>query len=249
MDSYSQQPFSDYTVVSSGARVVPKKFMANVFLWMFVAMAVSAAFSYYFLANPVLFRSIAVSTLNGKVLTPLGWIVIFAPLGFVLAISSGINRFSSKVLILLFLLFAAIMGISLSFTLSFYTATSIFACFAASSAVFGVMAFMGYTTDKDLTSFGRIMTAGLIGIIIASLINLFLHSSAMGYIISIIGVAVFTGLTAYDVQNLKRIGEGVARDGTSIDDTKKIAIMGALTLYLDFINLFLLILRLFGDRE
>lgn len=111
------------------------------------------------------------------------------------------------------------------------------------------MAVMGYTTDKDLTSFGRILTMGLIGIVIASIINMFLGSDRMGYIISIVGVAVFTGLTAYDVQKLKRIGEGVEFEGTSASDTKKLAIMGALNLYLDFINLFLMLLRLFGGRR
>jgi FtsH-binding integral membrane protein len=115
--------------------------------------------------------------------------------------------------------------------------------------MFGVMAVMGYTTDKDLTSFGRILTMGLIGMMIAMLINIFLGSSTMGYIISIVGVAVFTGLTAYDTQVLKRIGQGVEYEGTSASDTKKLAILGALRLYLDFLNLFLMLLRLFGGRR
>ena len=111
------------------------------------------------------------------------------------------------------------------------------------------MAVMGYTTDRDLTSFGRIMFMGLIGIVVASLINMFLHSSGMNYIISIIGVAVFTGLTAYDTQKLKRIGAGIEYEGTSANDSKKLALMGALNLYLDFINLFLMLLRLFGNKR
>jgi len=141
------------------------------------------------------------------------------------------------------------MGMSLSVLLLAYTASSLIGCFGAASAMFGVMAVMGYTTDKDLTSFGRILSMGLIGIVIASLINVFLGSPMVSYIVSIIGVAVFTGLTAYDVQVLKRIGAGLEYEGTSANDTKKLALMGALRLYLDLINLFLMLLRLFGDRR
>ena len=115
--------------------------------------------------------------------------------------------------------------------------------------MFGVMAFMGYTTHQDLTKFGRILIMGLIGILIAMVINFFLHSSQMDYIISIIGVMVFVGLTAYDVQKLKRIGEGIEYNDVSAADTKKMSVLGALTLYLDFINIFLFLLRLFGSRR
>jgi FtsH-binding integral membrane protein len=115
--------------------------------------------------------------------------------------------------------------------------------------MFGVMAVMGYTTDKDLTSFGRILSMGLIGIVIAMIINMFMHSGPLNYLISIIGVAVFTGLTAYDTQKLKRIGAGLEFAGTSATDTRKLALMGALNLYLDFLNLFLMLLRLFGNRR
>jgi FtsH-binding integral membrane protein len=116
--------------------------------------------------------------------------------------------------------------------------------------MFGVMAFMGYTTNQDLTKFGKILMMGVIGILIALVVNYFLQSSQLDYIISIIGVMVFTALTAYDVQKLKRIGEGIDQDGSVIaGDIKKMAILGALTLYLDFINMFLFLLRLFGDRR
>lgn len=153
-------------------------------------------------------------------------------------------------MILLFIVYSGITGITLSFVLLTYAASSVFGCFASAAAMFGVMAFMGYTTNKDLTSFGRIMTMGLIGIVIASVINMFLGNSTMDYIISFIGVLVFTGLTAYDVQKIKRIGEGFDENGQVLEgDVKKFAIMGALTLYLDFINLFLMLLRLFGKRD
>src|SRR6185437_18670 len=131
-----------------------------------------------------------------------------------------------------------------------YTASSVTGCFLSASAMFGVMAFMGYTTHQDLTKFGRLLMMGVIGVLIAMVINYFLHSSQLDYIISIIGVMVFTALTAYDVQKLKRIGEGLEYNGeVSANDTKKMSILGALNLYLDFINIFLFLLRLFGNRR
>lgn len=145
--------------------------------------------------------------------------------------------------------YAAVNGISFSFILLAYTSGSVIGCFASASVMFGIMALMGYTTDKDLTSFGSILTMGLVGLIIASMVNWFLHSDALGYIISLVGVAVFTGLTAYDVQKLKRIGAGIEFNNVSANDTKKLSLFGALTLYLDFINLFIMLLRLFGNKR
>jgi FtsH-binding integral membrane protein len=127
-----------------------------------------------------------------------------------------------------------------------YTSSSVLGVFLTTAVVFGVMAIAGYTTKTDLTKFGSLMMMGLVGIIVASLVNMFLRSDAMGYIIAYIGVAVFVGLTAYDVQKLKRIGAGLEYGDAS---SKKMAVMGALTLYLDFINLFLMLLRLFGRRK
>jgi FtsH-binding integral membrane protein len=164
-------------------------------------------------------------------------------------LSLRFQRLSLQAVISLFILFSVIMGISLSFTLLIYTTSSVAGVFAASSVMFGVMAALGYTTDKDLTSFGRLMMMGLIGVLVATLINFFLHNSALDYIISIVGVMVFTGLTAYDVQKLKRIGEGVEYEGVDVTNAKKMAVMGALTLYLDFVNLFLMLLRLFGRKD
>jgi FtsH-binding integral membrane protein len=241
--------FSDYTVVDSGksTRTMAKTFMANVFLWMFAALGISAFFAYLFASTPSLLQTL-IDTTTGK-LNILGYITMFAPLAFVLTMSFAFQRLSAPLMVGFFLAYAAVTGISLSFIFLAYTSSSIIGCFAAASAMFGIMAVMGYTTDKDLTSFGRILTMGLIGIVIASLINMFIGSDRMGYIISIVGVAVFTGLTAYDVQKLKRIGEGIEYEGASASDTKKLSIMGALTLYLDFINLFLMLLRLFGGRR
>ncbi len=253
MNNNNPQEFSNYTVIdsqpASGAGVVAKKFMANVFMWMFVALGISAFFSYLFASSPELMGSLLTQTERGMRMNGLGWAVMLAPLAFVMIIQFGFARLSSMAITLLFIAFSAVMGISLSFTLLAYTSGSVIGCFTAASAMFGIMAVMGYTTEKDLTSFGRIMIMGLIGIVIASLINMFLGSGMLDYLISIVGVAVFTGLTAYDVQKLKRIGAGLEYEGISANDTKKLSITGALNLYLDFINLFLMLLRLFGNRR
>lgn len=220
-----------------------RKFIANVFLWMFVALGISALLAYVFATTPLITLLVDLNT--GK-MNPLGYIAMFSPLAFVLLIRFGLNRISYPVLALLFIAYAAVTGISLSFILLIYTSASVIGVFAVSALVFGVMAIAGYTTHMDLTNFGSIMIMLLIGVIIASLVNFFLHSSALYYIISYVGIAVFTGLTAYDVQKLKRIGAGLEYGDAS---AKKMALMGGLTLYLDFINLFLMILRLFGRRR
>jgi hypothetical protein len=252
MSSFNQE-FSNYTVIdskpSAGSGTVAKKFMANVFLWMFVALGVSTLLAVLFAANPSFQELIYVSTPKGLRMNGLGMFISFAPIIFVMVMSFAFSRLSAPLLTLFFLLYAATMGMSLSVLLMVYTTGSVVGCFGAASAMFGVMAVMGYITKQDLTSFGRILFMGLIGIVIAFIINLFLGSPALNYLISIIGVAVFTGLTAYDVQKLKRIGAGLEFEGTSVNDTNKLAIMGALSLYLDFINLFIMLLRLFGDRR
>ncbi|MGZ4038690.1 MAG: Bax inhibitor-1/YccA family protein, partial [Bacteroidia bacterium] len=148
-------------------------------------------------------------------------------------------------LIGLFLAYAAINGISLSFIFLVYNLGSILNVFLSSVALFAVMAIAGYTTKTDLTKLGSLLMIGLIGIVIASLINMFTHSDTMSYICSILGVIIFTGLTAYDVQKIKELSN--QDDGSS--SFKKMSIMGALTLYLDFINIFLYLLRLFGKRD
>lgn len=221
-----------------------RKFIANVFMWMFVALGISAFCAYLF-ATDINLLSKLVDLSTGR-RTGLGTIVMFAPLAFVMLMSFGINKLSAPVLTLLFVLFAALMGTSLSFVLLVYTASSVLGVFITASAVFGIMAVAGYTTNQDLTKFGSLMVMGLIGIIIASLVNMFIGSEGLSKAISYIGVAVFVGLTAYDVQKLKRIGAGLEY---GLADTKKMAIMGALTLYMDFINLFLSLLRIFGNRR
>lgn len=233
------------TIIPTLEQTRAKTFIANVFLLMFIALGVSALFAYLFSSDPTLLSYLISET----GLTTLGQITMFAPLGFVLIMSFGFRKLSAPVLLALFIAYAIINGISFSFILLQFTSGSVLGCFLSASAMFGVMAYMGYTTNQDLTKFGRILMMGVIGILIAMLINFFLKSSQMDYIISIIGVMVFTGLTAYDVQKLKRIGEGLEYDDVSAADTKKISILGALNLYLDFLNMFLFLLRIFGGRR
>ena len=220
-----------------------KTFMANVFLWMTVAMVVTAVTAYWFAISPNLIGSLINMETGG--LSTLGWVVTLAPLGFVLLMSFGYQKLSPAILTLLFLSFSVLMGMSLSFILLAYTAASVYKTFAITAGMFGIMAITGYTTKTDLTKFGSIMMMGLIGLVIAMVVNIFLKSSTLEYIISIIGVLVFTGLTAYDVQKLKRIGSS----GMDQVNQRKMSLMGALTLYLDFINLFLFMLRFLGDRR
>lgn len=235
----------EHTASASGTMV--KTFMSNVFSYMSSALAITGIISYWFGTDLELVGMLFSPSAEGGVsLNMFGYIVMFAPLGFVLLMSFGFQKLSSMAMVILFIIYSAIMGISLSTIFLVYTASSIFMTFFITAGTFGVMAFLGYTTKTDLTKFGSILMMGLIGIIIASVVNMFMGSETMDYIISILGVLIFTGLTAYDVQKLKRIGTGVEY-GT--DETNKLAIMGALNLYLDFVNLFLFLLRFLGDRK
>lgn len=226
------------------AGVIAKTFMSQVFTWMTLAMIVTAGTAYWFAANDLWKMLINPET---KGMTGLGWIVTLAPLGFVLLMSFGFQKLSALAMTLLFIAFSVLMGMSLSFILVIYTEASVFKTFIVAAGMFGVMAVAGYTTKTDLTKFGSILMMGVIGLMIAMLVNYFMHSSTMEYIISVLGVLIFTGLTAYDVQRLKRIGAGAGSFGE--ENAKKASILGALTLYLDFINLFLFLLRFLGDRK
>jgi FtsH-binding integral membrane protein len=177
--------------------------------------------------------------------TPLIWIVMLAPLGFVLVLSFGIQRMSAGTAMLLFWFYAAVMGLSLGGIFLVYTGTSIARVFFITAATYGAMSLYGYTTRTDLSRFGSFLLMGLIGIIIASLVNLFIGSNTLQFVISIIGVIVFVGLTAYDTQRIKEMY--LESDTVEIADKK--AVLGALALYLDFINLFMLLLQLFGQRR
>ena len=206
---------------------------------------------YNYMASGVLLTGIvallfASSGLAEQVLsTPLRWVIMFAPLGFVMAMSFGLNRMSTGTLQMLYWAFAVVMGLSMSSIFLVFTGTSIAQTFFAVAAAFMGLSLWGYTTKKDLSGFGTFLIMGVIGLFVAMLINLFLQSSALQLAISAIGVLLFAGLTAYDTQKIKSMYAYVA--GT--DMMGKVVIMGALNLYLDFINMFTFLLNFMGNRE
>jgi len=177
--------------------------------------------------------------------TPLRWLVMLAPLAFVLVISFGINRLSLFASQALFWLFAAVMGLSLSYIFLLYTGESIARVFFITAASFGALSLWGYTTKRDISGWGSFLFIGLIGIIIAGVVNIWLQSPAIHFAYSAIGVLIFAGLTAYDTQKIKNAYSELHDHETS----GKLAVMGALTLYLDFINLMMMLLHLFGNRR
>ncbi len=213
-----------------------RSYMLRVYNYMAGGVLLSAVVA-YFAAATGFYQSIAAS--------PLIFVVMFAPLGMVLFFSFRIHKMSVTTAQISFWVFAALMGLSLSYIVLAYTGASIFQVFLITSASFGALSLWGYTTKKDISGWGSFLFMGLIGIIIASIVNIFVGSSALQFAISVIGVLVFAGLTAYDTQQIKEMYD-VNDDGT-VSGRK--AIMGALRLYLDFINLFIMLLQLFGNRE
>jgi FtsH-binding integral membrane protein len=184
---------------------------------------------------------------GGRVgLSGLGWIVSLAPLGLVFWLSFGINRMAASTAKAIFWAYAALVGASLSTLLLVYTGSSVAQAFFATAAAFGGLSLWGYTTKRDLTGWGSFLLIGLVGLIVASIINAIWYSGPMGFAISVIGVLIFAGLTAYHTQKIKSM---YFMAGGTGEAAQKTAVMGALTLYLDFINMFLLLLRLFGDRR
>jgi uncharacterized protein len=226
-----------------------RAFLSQVFSYMATALIISGVMAWWFGHNEELILNLyTIDLAAGKAsLNILGWVVMLAPLGLVFAMGGLLNRVSSTILLIMFLAFSVINGISLSFIFLTYAEASIFRVFFMAAGLFAIMAVAGYTTKTDLTKLGSLLFIGLIGIVIGSLLNaFFFESSTMDYIISIVGVIIFTGLTAYDMQKLKNMGAQIA---TGTETAQKMALMGALSLYLDFINLFLMLLRLFGGRK
>lgn len=226
----------------SKSRTNTSSFVANVFSLMFTALIISGISAVWFASDEM--KNYIISYEGG--LTTFGWITTLAPLGLVMLIGFGFNKYSVKFLLGIFILYSTLTGISLSTIFAIYSTSSISTTFFISALTFGVMALTGYTTKTDLTKMGSLLIMGLVGIVIASIVNMFIGSSLMDYIISIIGVLVFTGLTAYDVQKIKNIGNQIDQGS---ETAQKMMVLGALTLYLDFINLFLMLLRLFGNRD
>lgn len=228
-------------------KTLSNSFVANVFLWMFAALGITALTAYIFGSSEELISMLIRVNADGSAgMSFLGWVVMLAPLVIVIIMSARIDKMSAKSMVLLYIVYSILMGMSLSFIFMAYTTASIFKTFIITAGMFGVMAVVGYTTNTDLTKFGSILLMALVGVIIATLVNFFMHSARLDYIISILGVLIFTGLTAYDVQKIKQIGQlGIDNDETMT----KIAIQAGLSLYLDFLNLFLYLLRFFGNSK
>lgn len=233
--------------MSPQAAARTRSLMTYTFGWMALAMILSIVGALLFAYNPALREMLhTINPITGlRKPTMLYWILLFAPFAFVLVMSFGFNRLSFPVLLGLFMAYAACTGVTLSVVIPAYGENTVLKAFGSAAGLFALMAIVGATTKTDLTNFGRIMTIGLFGIVIASLINMFTRSSGFDYLISIVGVAVFTGLIAYNVQRIKNIS--AESDGS--EGYMKLSVMSAFTLYLDFINIFLFLLRIFGRRD
>jgi len=214
-------------------------FMRGVYGWMSLGLFITAAVAWFTAASPL---GVTLLQSPGMVL-----MLVVVQFGLVIGLSAAIHKLSGAVASLMFAAYSALTGLTLSSIFFVYSSASIFQAFVVTGGMFGAMSVYGMVTKRDLTGMGSFMFMGLIGIVIASVVNMFVQSSAMGFIISVIGVLVFTGLTAYDTQKLKYMGESMPLgDATAI---RRGTILGALTLYLDFLNLFLMLLRLFGSSR
>jgi len=228
------------TEIDQGLRL----YMINVFNYMGAGLLVTALISYLFASSPALLSLLYNEATHS--MTVLGWIVMLAPLFVVFAFNYVARNKSVAATQATFWVYSSLMGASLFWITMVYTGQSITRVFLISAATFGAMSLYGYTTQRDLTKIGSFLYMGLIGLIIASIVNIFMQSSALYYALSYLGVFIFTGLTAYDIQKIKQM---YYYGGLSDDMKAKMAISGALELYLDFINLFLSLLRIMGDRR
>jgi FtsH-binding integral membrane protein len=214
-----------------------RTYMLRVYNYMVTGLALTGAVAFIVASTPAVFNAIFG--------TGLAWVVILAPLGLVFFLSARINKMSAAAAQITYWVFASLMGLSLASVFVIYTGESIARVFFITAATFAAMSLYGYTTKRDLTGLGSFLFMGLIGIIIAMVVNIFIGSTMIQFVVSVLGVLIFIGLTAYDTQKIKEMY--VAADGSEIAGKK--AIMGALRLYLDFINLFLMLLHLFGNQR
>ena len=223
----------DQVAIDQGLR----SYMLRVYNYMASGLALTGIVAAFTASTPELFQAIFG--------TPLKWVVMLAPIGFVFLFAARIHRMKASTAQTLFWVFAGLMGLSLSTIFMVYTGASIARVFFITAGTFAAMSLYGYTTKRDLTKIGSCLFMGLIGVVIASIVNLFLASSALQFAISVIGVLVFVGLTAYDTQRIRN----TYLESDDSETMSKKAIFGALTLYLDFINLFVMLLQLFGARR
>ena len=213
--------------------------MRKVYLWMTMALAITGFTAYYVATNETLITALVTNQI-------LFWGLAIGELALVIGLSAAINRLSLTTATLMFVLYSVINGATMSFIFLLYTASSITSVFFITAGTFAVMALFGYFTKTDLTSMGKILMMALIGIIIATIVNIFTKSQGLAVILNYLGVLVFVGLTAYDSQKIKQMLQMAPDAG---EGAQKIALLGALSLYLDFINLFLYLLRLLGSRR
>ena len=225
----------NYSRTADQTAIAQNTLIRQVYAWMGGGLMVTALMAMVTLSSPVILNAVF-----GNRMVFYG--LIIGELGLVFAISGAINKLSAAMASLLFVLYAALNGITMSVIFAVYTSESVASTFVITAGTFGAMSAFGYLTKRDLTGWGSFLFMGLIGVVIASLVNIFTQSSAVSWIISAVGVIVFTGLTAYDTQKIK----AMAANGA---EGRKPAILGAPTLYLDFINLFLMLLRLLGNRR
>ena len=234
---YEERQISSEKVVEQSTFAI---LMRKVYVWMALALVVSGLTAYYVAGSEQMLMAIF-----GNQIT--FWVLAIAELGLVIGLTAALKKLSFPTAAIMFLLFSILNGVTLSAIFVVYTMSSIATTFFVTAGTFAAMAFIGYTTKKDLTKIGGILLMALIGLIIASVVNIFLKNSMMDIVISAIGVLIFVGLTAYDAQKIK---EMMLDCGTEVNDfTQKLAVFGALSLYLDFINLFLYLLRFLGKQR
>ena len=223
-----------------------RSYMLRVYNYMTTGLALTGIVAYLVSSTPALLQLFYAQNSLGQVQpTILAYVAMFSPLAFVLVLSFGIQRMRASTAQLVFWLFAGVMGLSMSHIFLTFTGASIARVFFISAATFAAMSLYGYTTKRDLSGLGSFLMMGLVGVILASIVNMIIGSTVMQFAISVIGVLVFVGLTAYDTQKIKEMYNEL--DGSEVAGKK--AIMGALRLYLDFINMLLLLLHLFGNRN
>jgi hypothetical protein len=228
--------YSDYGRVGSGSSIA-STLINRVYLWMTMALLITAGAAFFTISSPTMLGIVYGSKYAMWVLLGIELIIVFAMSGLV-------NRMSTSAMMLLFVIFSALNGVTCSSIFLAFTKGSIVTTFVITSVTFAAMSIYGYFTKEDLTKVGNILLMALFGVIIASVVNWFLHSTTLYWIVSIVGVLIFVGLIAFDTQKIRQLSE--IDNG---ENTGKLALMGALTLYLDFINLFLYLLRIFGSRN
>lgn len=235
--------YADYEVIDGGKAYSVSGFatlMRKVYVWMTLALAVTGLTAYYVASSPGLMYSVATSP-------GLVWGLLIAEIVLVVILSAAINKMSFPVASLLFVGYSVLNGVTLSFIFLAYTQTSIATAFFVTAGTFAAMSLVGYFTKKNLDGIGKYLFMGLIGLIIATVVNMFLNNSGLDLVLSYLGVAIFLGLTAWDTQKIKQMF--VLTGGEVSDATQKLALLGSLSLYLDFINLFLYLLRIFGNNK